>query len=320
MQGQPSQRHPYLVQDGRNLPKPVLPDHSFHQTSSGGGGFYGWEKFPEPVLPSGQHVQEPLFPQHQSALVQNIGAHFPGLNPFTSYASLGAGSLVSSANDSRLSNRRAVASFEHFPNLARDMRAALMEHVWLTEQAMKANFKTSQLPRVLESRNFRGSACVEGGELPPRMVTPPPPEEIYASDRKPKEGYLPKINVPNFGPFIGDPEEKNDKEVAQTASRKRKSRAKPNAEPDEEPPKKKKKKKRNIWLGATTEILDALKRSPNMTATCKTIAKICDKPYQKVRGNVRHLKSQGRVEHIGNVREREAGGRSAILFLYKFVR
>lgn len=78
-------------------------------------------------------------------------------------------------------------------------------------------------------------------------------------------------------------------------------------------------KKRDIWLGAAREILDALKNSPNQTATCKALARACGKPYQKVRGNVRHLKTQGRIAHVGSVRVKEQGGRATLLFLYKYI-
>jgi len=129
------------------------------------------------------------------------------------------------------------------------------------------------------------------------------------------------LKTPNFG--IDGQEDLKEDQFSRKRKRRRTDEEK-NSESSEEGPDQEtsppKRKKRDIWLGAATEILQALKRAPNQTATCKALAKMLSKPYQKVRGNVRHLKGQGRVERVGKVRAKTPGSaRATVLFLYKYV-
>jgi len=130
------------------------------------------------------------------------------------------------------------------------------------------------------------------------------------------------MKTPNFGilplPAISRKDVKRENVRKRPRPEEMKSGTSSEEEQGSAPPPKR--KKRVIWLGAAMDILEALKRAPNQTATCKALAKMCNKSYQKVRGNVRHLRGQGRVVRVGKVRDKEPGAaRACVLYLYKYV-
>jgi len=74
------------------------------------------------------------------------------------------------------------------------------------------------------------------------------------------------------------------------------------------------------WQGAQREILAAFRSCPKLGATCKTIAILCNRPYEKTRANVRWLKDFGALRlHPKKVVAKKPQKRAVYLHYFELV-